>query len=360
MHRALLTLAVLLLLASGCRHANLPVLPASHGELSRMMDRYLDDAPEPDSLLRGVELSLSDPRPRVVVEPAEAPAIMAEALRALDGNPTEEQIRQAHADLGGACTAPFPPACEALQDLWDNPRALDLRRPALTREARELRAATLVVIQCRLTVEGKPRDCRVIESAPAGFTDALMGVVFNARYWPAKFAGHPVEVPYVFHFPINPDLAPLTREAQLGWARARTMRFPNSPHAWAHLAYSLAKFEPEDPAYPATLQRLHTLAPEDWWSANELAWHHAQAGRYTEAAPLARTAWRRAPRNAYVLETLAAVSAGLDRCEEAVAHQRDAVAALPKPWPAPERERFQHTLEAYLQKCPGAAPAASH
>jgi hypothetical protein len=360
MPHSLMVLASLLLLAAGCRHANLPELPASHGQLSRMMDRYLDDAPEPDNLVEGVSAPMYDTEEsRVVVEPAQAPAVMAEALRTLEKDPTEEQVHQALADLAGACRAPLPAACDALRDRWENPKRVSFSQYALPSEASGLKAASVVVIQCQLTVRGHPRDCRVVESAPYGITGAMMNIVHSSVFWPAKFAGHPIEVSFnfLFHIPLNEE--PLTPGQEVGWARARTQRFPDSPSAWAHLARALAKFAPEDPAYPEALRRLHALIPDHWWSANELAWHHVRDGRYTEAEPLAKTAWRGEPRNPYVLETHAAVSAGLGRCAEAVDGQRRAVAALPDTWPAPERERFQRTLETYLQQCPVAGMEAS-
>ena len=197
----------------------------------------------------------------------------------------------------------------------------------------------------------------MVESAPYGITRAMMQSALQARFWPAYFAGRPLEVTYTFHFHINRNPKPLTPDQEVGWARARAARFPESPSAWAHLGRALAKFFPEDPAYPEALKRLHALVPSYWWSANELAWLHAQAGRYAEAESVVKAAWRDAPRNPYVLETLAAVSAGRGGCSEAVSQQRGAVEALPGRWPAPERERFQRTLEAYRQKCPEAAPA---
>jgi hypothetical protein len=352
MHHSLAALVFLLLLAAGCRHANLPELPASHGQLSRMMDRYLDDAPEPDTLVEGVGPSMDDTRtPRLVVLPAEAPALMEEALRALEDSPTKEQVQQALGHLAGACRAPFPAACDALRDRWENPKRLSMPQLALPWEAREMKAAAVVVIQCTLTVRGRTRDCRVVEGAPYGITAVGMNAATRAEFWPASFAGEPLEVTYTFHFHFHPNDASLTPEQELGWARARTLRFPDSPSAWAHLARALAKFAPEDPAYPEALRRIHALVPDDWWSANELAWHHATEGHYTDAELFVKTAWRGEPRNPYVLETHAVVSAGLGRCAEAVDHQRRAVAALPEQWPAPERERFQRTLEAYLQQC---------
>ncbi|WP_163998859.1 energy transducer TonB [Pyxidicoccus caerfyrddinensis] len=357
MRHSYIVLAALLLLASGCRHALLPELPASHGQLSRVMERYLDDDQGPDSLIEAVRApTYAGKTPPRAVEPAQAPAVMAEALRRLEGSPTEAQVRQSLDDLAGACRSPLPAACDALRERWEDPKQISFQHVALPHEARDLKAATLVIIECQLTERARLRDCRVVESAPYGITAAMMDSVSRSVFWPAKFAGHPLEVSYTFLFniPLNPE--PLTPTQELGWARARTQRFPASPSAWAHLARALAKFTPDDPTYPEVLRRLHALVPDEWWTANELAWLHARDGRYAEAEPLALTAWREQPRNPYVLETLAVVKAGLGRCPEAVADQRQAMEALPEKWPAPERERFQRTLDTYRQQCPDMAP----
>ena len=63
------------------------------------------------------------------------------------------------------------------------------------------------------------------------------------------------------------------------------------------------------------------------------------------------------PDNSYVLETSAAVLAATGQCEQALVEQRRAVEKLPAEWPAPERERFTRTLEAYQRQCAGAGAA---
>ena len=156
MNHPLLFIASVLVLASGCRHANLPTLPASHGELSRVMGRYLDDAPEPDTLLEGVSPPMYDTKPRVEVEPTQAPAVMAEALQVLEADPTDEQVQQALADLTGACHAPLPAACDAIRERWENPKRLSMPVYALPLEAKDLNAATVAIIQCMRTVKGRP------------------------------------------------------------------------------------------------------------------------------------------------------------------------------------------------------------
>ncbi|MFP2905940.1 energy transducer TonB [Pyxidicoccus sp. 3LFB2] len=352
MRHPLVALSFLFLLTAGCRHANIPQLPASHGQLSRMMQRHLRDAPEPDDLTEGALPSRRDPKaPTLVVEPAQAPAVLAEAIQVLEGRPTEEQLKQAMADVYAACNAPFPPACDALRDRWTNPRRLAFESPTFSEEALRMNAKAIVVIECMLTTQGLARDCKVLERAPYGITEAMLQATASARYQPATFFGHPIEVAYSFLFRLHMTRDELTPEQQIGWARARVARFPASAPAWSHLANALAKYAPEDPDHPKALRALHTLLPEYWWPANELAWLHVQAGRHAEAEPLQKIALQEAPLNPYVLETAAAVLAGLGRCQEAVPHQQRAVAALPKAWPAPERERFQRTLQDYRQRC---------
>jgi tetratricopeptide (TPR) repeat protein len=274
MLRSLFALSLLLVAASGCRHAKVPALPASHGHLALALDKYLElPTKEPGApALTGT--------PEVVVEPAQTPAVFAEAVQVLQGKPTEAEVRQASEDLSAACEAPFQQACD-----W-----------------------------------------------------------------------HPIEIPYTIRAKMAPSGVELTPEEQLKWVRMRAEAFPWSVPAWFGLASTLARQAPEDPAYLPALRHLNELDPRYWWSANELAWMHVQAGRYAEAARLSRRAREAAPRNPYVLETSAATLSGLGQCEEAVAEQRRAAEGLPDEWPAPEQERFLSTLREYTQRCKTGAP----
>lgn len=93
MSRYLFALSSVLMLAAGCRHANVPTLPASHGALSLDLDKYLELP------MAGPGALKPDGMPEVVVEPAQAPAVFAEAVQVLRGKPTEEDVRQALGDL---------------------------------------------------------------------------------------------------------------------------------------------------------------------------------------------------------------------------------------------------------------------
>jgi tetratricopeptide (TPR) repeat protein len=350
MSRSLLILSSILTLAAGCRHAQVPDLPASHGHLSRALHKYLD-------LPGKVPSAVSIDSPSVVAEPAQAPALFEEAVQILKGKPTEEKVRQASDDLTGACEAPFPPACDFLRQQFTAPEMLEGDKPNYPPEAIKAGVFAITVLRCRLGVDGRLRACEVLEIAPHGFTQAVIDVLKGRRYRPALLAGHPIEVSYLVIAQMSPRGVELTSEQELQWVRMRAERFPESPQAWLDLATLLAKKVPEDPAYPHALQRLYQLDPHYWWPASELAWMHVQEGRYAEAAPLIQRARGVAPLNAYVLETSAATLMGQGHCAEAIAEQRRAVEGLPAPWPKPERERFQRTLREYTQRCTEATSA---
>lgn len=349
MHRLLLVAFLLPLV--GCRHASgaaprpLPTLPASHGQLSRALHEYLGLSSIPS--VSGDSFENSE----TVVELDQAPAVFAEAQRILDGQPTQQEVRQAAEDLGAACTVGFSPACDFLRQHFTRPVRLEGEMPAYPSAAAGTRWVGMAVVHCRLGVEGTMHDCEVVERAPYGYTEALLEAIRHLRYRPVALAGHPIEVPYNLRIQLAPRNMALTRQQELPWIRARTKNFPRSVSAWGDLAERLAEYAPEEPEYLAALERLHALAPAFWWSANELAWEHARAGRFAEAEPFARRARERAPLNAYVLETSAITWAGLGQCEQAVAARGAALEWLPAEWPAAERERFQRDLDASTRRC---------
>jgi tetratricopeptide (TPR) repeat protein len=293
----------------------------------------------------------------VLVEPSQAPLLFAEATQILRGRPTEQEVLQAAEDLGAACEAPFQQACDFLREQFKGPKKIEGDVPEYPREAIPERAFAIVVVRCRLGVNGTLRACEVLEAAPYGFTEAVLEALKGSRYQPALLAGHPIEIPYSITVHMSPSDVELTPAEQLQWVRMRAEAFPKSVSAWFGLASTLAQQAPEDATYVPALRHLNELDPHYWWSANELAWMYAQAGRYTEAAPLARRARGAAPRNPYVLEASSATLFGLGQCEEAVAEQRRAVEGLPDEWPTAERERFLSTLREYTQRCTTGTPA---
>lgn len=360
MRRSFLFLSSLLLFTVGCVHSNpyLPTLPASHGQLSFALDRYMNQQPGSSDESVSVPPGVLDKPTSLVVEPAQAPGVFAEAVQVLRGKATEEQVRQAAEDLWAACESGFSEACVFLREQYKDYRKISRLWEDSPEVARVRPIHAIVVVRCRVGVDAVPRECTALEGAPHGLTEAVLEFAAKERFQPATLAGHPIEVPSTLVVTIG-DSSRLTPEQRLQWARARAARFPQSFVAWQNLAYQLSKYAPEDPWYADSLHYANVLNPGFWWPANELAWLHVQEGRYAEAAPLAKRAWALAPSNPYVLETSAAVMAATGQCEQALLDQRRAVEKLPAEWPSPEKERFARTLEEYERKCKpaDAAPA---
>ncbi|MBZ4413085.1 energy transducer TonB [Myxococcus sp. XM-1-1-1] len=344
-----------------CSHSRLgPTLPASHGHLSRTMAQHLDPKTEGLEVQAALGVPSHSVETSVVVEPAEAPAIFAEAVQVLSGKPTEEQVRQASADLSAACDAALTQACDYLRTNFQPPRRIAGEPPGFPEEAMRERAMAVVIVTFQLGVDGLPRHVQVLESAPYGLTEAMLTSVKGMRFQPAMLAGHPIEIPYQLQMNTRFPGAKLTPQEELEWGRTRAAHFPTSPAAWAHVARAYARDLPEDPQYERALRKLTVLAPNYWWAATELAWLHARAGRYDEAAPLARVGRKMSSHNPYALETSALVAFHQGRCQQAVQEQQQAVAKLPAKWPREEQERFQRVLTDYQRQCETAPTPASH
>lgn len=356
MRRHILALSSFLLLAVGCSHsrARLPEVPASHGRLSKALDLYKNDFP--DAAAEFVPAASELAEPKLVVEPAQAPAIHDEAVAVLREKPTPEMVDSAMEDLRATCRAGHKAACDFLREEFEPPVNISTTRPEYTNEAMRNRTFGVVVIRCLLGANGRFQDCQVLESAPHGLTESVLAYTKRANYQPARFAGNVFAIPYTVTINFMPGGMSLTLAQRIEVAKQRTQRFPKSPPAWAHLANLLSRINPDDPAYVESLRALNALTPSYWWPANELAWLHVQGGRHTEAAPLVKVAMTWEPDNAYVLETSAAVLAGTGQCEQALAEQRRAVEKLPAEWPALERERFTRKLEEYQRGCAGTTP----
>src|SRR5215217_556872 len=351
-------LLALLLGTTACGHsARIPSLPASHGHLSRAMGHYLDPMAERQEAFLGGVGPLYDPAPTVVVEPAQARAIFAEAVQVLSGTATEEQVKQASQDLSAACDAELEEACTYQREQYQHPTKLEGKPPEMTRAAVNKRAMAVAIVSCRLGTDGIVRDIQVVEAAPYGLTEALITTLRESKYQPAMLAGHPIEIPYTFQLNTTFSRVAPNSQQELEWARTRAQRFPSSPSAWAHLARVLARDLPDDPWYPNALRYLNLTSPTYWWAAAELAWLHAKAGRYAEAEPLARMARKTGSQNPYVLETAALVAFHQGQCKQAVLDQQRAIAKLPAEWPQEEQARFKSALAEYQRQCPSDAPA---
>ncbi|RKH38873.1 hypothetical protein [Corallococcus sicarius] len=353
----------LLFISTGCRHADIPKLPASHGHLSFAMERLLakkDTPPGPlwEESLRNEATSLLDTS-TLEVEPEQAPAVFAEVVQLLRGTPSEEELTRALSDLRAVCDAGFHEACEFMRKELGNPKKISGGRYHFTKEMIEQQKFAFMVFRCRINTEGWVRDCTIVEGDGMDGAEQNLAVLFRSRFSPATLAGHPMSIPYTFSVRFRPAPAwdGLSRAEVLAWARLRVSQYPQSTLAWGNLALELADQAPEDPLYPQAVARAHALAPKAWWPATELAWQRVQAGQYAAAMMVVRTPMRRERENPYVLETGAAAHFGLGQCAEALKLQERAVGLLPEEWPAPERERFQRKLKDYQAAC--AAPAVS-
>ncbi|MBN8226682.1 hypothetical protein JYK02_04080 [Corallococcus macrosporus] len=304
--------------------------------------------------------------PAVELEPDQAPQVFERVVQLLKGNPSDAELLRALDDLRAACDADHEQACVFLRE---QVRPAVRLEGTLVRPIGEARFVTalqyaVLIVGCRLEVDGRLRACQVIENGPDHEAERLIAQLAAHRYTPVMLAGHPVSGPYFLSYDLNysDNRAPdLSTEQKLEWARKRVGWSPTSTSAWTNLAAQLAVHAPEHPHYPRALARAYALAPRYWWTATEMAWQRLQAGRHADALKALRPAIRRSSMgehpNPYVLETAAAAHFGLNQCTTALAEQRKAVELLPKEWPVPERERFQRKLQDYQTAC-ARSPAA--
>lgn len=353
----------LFFVSTGCRHAGIPTLPASHGHLSLAMERFLaEKGTLPRSMGEPVsanDLASSLDTPMLEVEPEQAPAVFAEAVQLLRGSPGEEDVNRASRDIQAACDAGFHEACKFIHEEYRYPRTISRPPPQYPEGLFNQGKFACMVFRCRINTEGRVRDCKIVEGEGLEGVEQNLAAVFRSRFSPATLAGHPFSLPYTFqiHFSPVPKWDRPSPAEMLAWARLRVSQYPQSTAAWRDLAMELADHAPGDPLYPQALARTHALAPRSWWPATELAWQRVQAGQYVAAMMAVRLALRRQGENPYVLETGAAAHFGLGQCAEALKLQERAVGFLPEEWPEPERERFQRKLKDYQSAC--AAPAVS-
>ncbi|RKH03021.1 hypothetical protein D7V97_27135 [Corallococcus sp. CA053C] len=353
----------LLFVSTGCRHAGIPTLPASHGHLSLAMERLLakqDRPPGPlweASLRNDAVLSLDTST--LEVEPEQAPAVFAEVVQILRGTPGEEELTRALRDLRAVCDAGFHEACRFVREEFSNPKMISGGQYQFSKEMLEQQKFAFMVFRCRINTEGQVRDCTIVEGEGMDGAEQNLAVLFRSRFSPATLAGHPMSIPYTFsvRFSPVPRWDGLSTAEVLAWARLRVSQYPQSAPAWGNLALELAEHAPEDPLYPQAVARAHALSPRAWWPATELAWQRVQAGQYVAAMMAVRFPLRRERGNPYVLETGAAAHFGLGQCTEALKAQERAVGLLPEEWPTPERERFQRKLKDYQTACAGASPS---
>jgi hypothetical protein len=297
--------------------------------------------------------------PSTELEPDRAPRVFEEVVQLLKGNCSEEELVRAFVDLRAACDADYEKACVFLKEQVRSPVRLEGEVVHPTGDPGFISARyAVVILGCRLEVDGRMRDCQVIESGPGHYAEQLVAQTSKHRYSPFMLAGHPVRSRYSVNYQLWLDgsaMQDMPMEKKLEWARLRVQWAPTSLSAWSNLAAQLAVHAPQDPQYPGALEQAYALAPRYWWAATEMAWQRVQAGQHSAALMALRPVLLRSSLgehpNPYVLETAAAAHFGLKQCTEALAEQRRAVDLLPKEWLEPEKERFQRKLQDYESAC---------
>jgi Flp pilus assembly protein TadD len=141
-------------------------------------------------------------------------------------------------------------------------------------------------------------------------------------------------------------------------ARLALSGHPEDPDAWAFLADSLDGPERRTDRVAAWRKAVE-LAPGRSDLLNGLAWELHGGGADEEARAFATSAAALAPHDPFILDTYAAVVAGLGRCPEALRVQRRAVALLPEGVTASVRLKLEGCLQRYERECgePGAVPS---
>jgi len=354
---------VLLLLAlswtTGCAHKWVPSLPASHGRLSQVYGQLLGSEDASSDRILPAHVPLFNPKVDGDLPPDKARAEFESAVALLKGTPSEAQVRQASVALSVACASDCFEACDYLRLNARRPERIE--GPGFPPPPPGLlmtHGPKFVVIQGRVDTDGSMRNLRVVETPNTAYADALAQYLVQTRFRPVTLAGHPIAHTYAFTFVLSSPNDHMRQKPTLAEARHRAEHFSESGPAWADFSGGLAAEMQEGADYVTALQRLNALAPAYWWSAGELAWQYVQAGRYSDAKPLARMARRMAPDNPYVLETLAAVWRNTGHCAQALKEQEAAVAKLHAEWPREERERFQRTLADYQRACQVTAKTA--
>ena len=141
------------------------------------------------------------------------------------------------------------------------------------------------------------------------------------------------------------------RSNRLAIANELTRSKPQEPRAWSFFARSL---HGEDENFPDLEQMLETgakVAAQDHWVLNQLAAYHAAHGAPERGLEAATRAVQLAPWSAPILETYAAILAGVGSCGEAVAAQKRAMQLLDEYAPDDVKRGYEDQLGNYEQHC---------
>ena len=142
-----------------------------------------------------------------------------------------------------------------------------------------------------------------------------------------------------------------SRSTRLAIANELTRSKPQEPRAWSFFARSL---HGEDESFPDLEQMLETgakVAAQDHWVLSQLAAYFAVHGAPERGLEAAIRAVQLAPWSARVLETYAAILAGVGSCGEAVAAQKRAIRLLDEHAPDDVKQAYEGRLGNYEQHC---------
>jgi tetratricopeptide (TPR) repeat protein len=142
-----------------------------------------------------------------------------------------------------------------------------------------------------------------------------------------------------------------SRSNRLAIAKELMRSKPQEPRVRSFFARSL---QGEDEAFPDLEQTLETgakVAADDHWVLSQLAAYYAAQGLPDRGLEAATRAVQLAPWNARILETYAAILAGVGDCGEAVAAQKRAMLLLDEHAPDDVKQGYEHRLGNYEQHC---------
>lgn len=141
------------------------------------------------------------------------------------------------------------------------------------------------------------------------------------------------------------------KKEQLAIARELVKSNPDEPAVLALLARVLGSDEDASPEIESMLERASQLAPNDFSVLNQLAWYYATHGMPEKGLKPAVKAVRLAPWSAEILDTYAAVLAGIGRCSEAVVAQKRALDLIDERRAEQLQAKLQGKLSEYEQRC---------
>jgi hypothetical protein len=283
-----------------------------------------------------------------------AVAHFAEAQGLLAQERSGANVQAAFKALLISCREGHPPACDLINAHTTPGKAPTLGgTPRRTAAAYQARAGGWLAIACHQLPDGRIARCAAREDMGYGMVESVSGELQKLKGTPTTFFDQPVESEVIYAWDI-PGSG--TEVDQFEWARDQVVQHPDSATAWQHFARLFGRLNPNHPKRLEVLARAVELRPGDAQLLNELAWLHVEAGRYAEAYPLSVRLIREAPSHPSYLDTFAAAAVGVGHCEQGLAAQRRALAALATNRTA-ARSEYEQRLADYEQRCASSASA---